>query len=110
MYKLSKKIVSICLGMTLLLSLGITALAATQKDMVHTGDLFEYGQKYSGLKIAQYSNFNCPKVYHRATAVVYVGNTKYSDVKYAVAGKTAPAKTDYYKKLTQYNSYYSHVN
>lgn len=88
--------------------------AATQTDMVHIGDTWNYGPRLSiwpwelGMTW-QYSDFKCPEQNHHATARIagtdgYVHESRAS----ADPGNWAKAEVGPESPATQWNSYYGH--
>lgn len=93
------------------LSLTVYAQSLSGSSLGHKGDKWEYGVSFAlNGKKAQYSEFYCKKEEHHATARVRINANLQliEDKATAKAGKWAKAKTDYFKDVRQWNSYYSH--
>lgn len=93
------------------LSLTVYAQSLSGSSLGHKGDKWEYGVSFSLTgKKGQYSNFFCEDKLHHATARIRINNNLQlvENRVSAKAGKWAKAKTNYYKDVRQWNSYYSH--
>lgn len=103
---MKKILISVCT-----IGLIVTSIATTAYAFTHSSDEWNYGPKPSLInwsKTSQFSDFYCGSQKHHATARIKSGGVLHEDKVYASSKKWAKAQTDYYKDVTEWNSYYGH--